>query len=86
MSDKDKPKPGKDVQPDSQRAPQSTPEGRVQAKVDKDVEKGLRGVEVDLTPNENYTVAGVTAGLPTPEASENPPAARVAASNPDAVQ
>lgn len=29
--------------------------------------KGFYGVEVDETPNENYTVAGVLAGLPTPE-------------------
>ncbi len=28
---------------------------------------GLRGIKVDPTPNENYTVAGVTAGKPTPE-------------------
>lgn len=28
---------------------------------------GLRGDEVDPTPNEHYTVAGVTAGKPTPE-------------------
>ena len=31
------------------------------------IEQGFRGVEVDPTPNENYTVAGVTAGKPTPE-------------------
>jgi hypothetical protein len=30
-------------------------------------EQGARGVPVDPTPNENYTVAGVTAGAPTPE-------------------
>ncbi|HLA96318.1 MAG TPA: hypothetical protein VK612_11405 [Pyrinomonadaceae bacterium] len=30
-------------------------------------EKGFFGVEVDQTPNENYTVSGVTKGLPTPE-------------------
>lgn len=29
--------------------------------------QGFRGVEVDPTPNENYTVAGVTSGAPTPE-------------------
>lgn len=28
---------------------------------------GYRGIEVDPTPNENYTVAGVTSGAPTPE-------------------
>lgn len=30
-------------------------------------EQGFRGVKVDPTPNENYTVAGVTSGAPTPE-------------------
>lgn len=29
--------------------------------------QGFRGTEVDPTPNENYTVAGVTSGAPTPE-------------------
>ena len=31
------------------------------------VEKGYFGTQVDQTPNENYTVAGVLAGEPTPE-------------------
>lgn len=31
------------------------------------VEAGLLGVEVDPTPNDHYTVAGVIAGKPTPE-------------------
>jgi hypothetical protein len=30
-------------------------------------DKGYRGVQADETPNENYTVAGVLAGKPTPE-------------------
>ncbi|MGX1129896.1 hypothetical protein RKD49_002086 [Streptomyces glaucescens] len=29
--------------------------------------QGFFGVEADPTPNENYTVAGVTSGAPTPE-------------------
>lgn len=33
-------------------------------------EQGFRGVEVDPTPNEHYTVAGVTKGKPTPETDE----------------
>lgn len=41
--------------------------GQVQHKLDKWNEQGFRGVEVDPTPNENYTVAGVTSGAPTPE-------------------
>lgn len=40
---------------------------QVQEKVDTEAEQGFRGVEVDPTPNENYTVAGVLAGKPTPE-------------------
>lgn len=32
-------------------------------------EAGLLGNEVDGTPNENYTLKGVTSGKPTPETS-----------------
>jgi hypothetical protein len=39
----------------------------VQAQADKEAEQGFRGIETDPTPNENYTVAGVTSGAPTPE-------------------
>ena len=39
----------------------------VQKIADEEVEQGFRGVEVDKTPNENYTVAGVLAGKETPE-------------------
>lgn len=42
----------------------------VQEKVDKETAQGFRGVEVDSTPNENYSVAGVTSGAPTPETDE----------------
>lgn len=42
---------------------------QVQEYADADTAQGFRGVEVDQTPNENYTLAGVTAGLPTPETS-----------------
>jgi hypothetical protein len=40
---------------------------QVQEKMDEEQERGYRGVKVDKTPNENYTVAGVTKNLPTPE-------------------
>lgn len=30
-------------------------------------DRGYRGFQADSTPNENYTVAGVLAGKPTPE-------------------
>lgn len=46
------------------------PVAEVQARVDKETEQGFRGIEADPTPNENYTVAGVTDGKPTPETDE----------------
>ncbi len=42
-------------------------EQQLQETFDRETEQGFRGFEVDPTPNENYTVAGVTKGLPTPE-------------------
>lgn len=40
---------------------------QVQKQVDKEVDQGFGGVAPDPTPNENYTVSGVTKGKPTPE-------------------
>lgn len=40
---------------------------KVQEVTDRAQEQGFFGVEVDPTPNEHYTVAGVAAGEPTPE-------------------
>ena len=37
------------------------------AQIEKEQAQGFRGTEVDSTPNEAYTVAGVTSGAPTPE-------------------
>lgn len=45
-------------------------EAEVQAKVDAENERGFRGTRVDPTPLENYTLAGVTSGKPTPETDE----------------
>ncbi|MFJ7176409.1 hypothetical protein ACIQXA_08375 [Streptomyces massasporeus] len=39
----------------------------VQKTFDEAEDKGYLGVPVDPTPKENYTVAGVLAGKPTPE-------------------
>lgn len=55
---------------------QDVPEGEevargVQQATDKAQEQGFYGVETDPTPNENYTVAGVTEGLPTPETDKD---------------
>lgn len=43
---------------------------QVQDKVDEETEQGFRGDKVDPTPDHAYTVAGVTAGKPTPETDE----------------
>lgn len=43
---------------------------QIQKVVDRESEQGFRGIEVDPTPNENYTVAGVTSGAPTPETDD----------------
>lgn len=43
----------------------------VQAQADADIARGYRGVEVDPTPNEAYSVAGVTSGAPTPETDDD---------------
>lgn len=42
----------------------------VQAKVDEAQAQGFEGHRVDPTPLENYTLAGVTSGKPTPETDE----------------
>lgn len=51
----------------------STDDGddEVQAAVDQEQDQGFRGLEVDPTPNENYTVDGVTSGAPTPETDDD---------------
>jgi hypothetical protein len=42
-------------------------EAQVQAAFDEANEKGYFGETPDTTPNENYTLKGVTSGKPTPE-------------------
>jgi len=42
----------------------------VQDTIDAENEQGFRGTKVDPTPDENYTVAGVTSGKPTPETDD----------------
>ncbi len=49
---------------------------QVQAKKDAEDQVGFRGTIPDPTPRENYTVSGVTQGLPTPET--NPEQAKAA--------
>ena len=55
-------------------------EADAQKAVDVETEQGFIGTEVDKTPNHAYTVAGVLAGEPVPEAEADPVAARRAAS------
>jgi hypothetical protein len=42
-----------------------------QEMIDRENAQGFRGVEVDPTPNENYTLQGVTSGKPTPETDDS---------------
>ena len=65
----------------SEKSKADKAEAEVQKAVDEETEKGFRGVEVDKTPNEAYTVAGQLAGAEVPEAASNPVAAHRAASN-----
>jgi hypothetical protein len=45
----------------------------VQRKVEQENEQGYRGTVPDATPNEAYTVKGVTAHQPTPETERRHP-------------
>ena len=49
---------------------------------DQDMAQGFAGVQVDLTPSEHYTVAGVIAGESVPETAADPAAAHRDATNP----
>lgn len=42
-------------------------QSEVQEKKDAEEAQGFHGIKADPTPDEHYTVAGVTAGKPTPE-------------------
>lgn len=48
----------------------------VQDAVDTETEQGYRGVKVDTTPDHAYTIQGVLAGEPVPEAAADPVQAR----------
>lgn len=52
--------------PEEQSAPAPGAES-LQRETDAATEQGFIGIEVDPTPNEHYTVQGVTSGKPTPE-------------------
>lgn len=53
----------------------------VQSAMDKATEQGFIGDEVDQTPNDHYTVAGVLAGKPTPETDQERAAKATSAGN-----
>jgi hypothetical protein len=59
---------GQQSKADAVAADQSTAD--MQKRADEDTARGFRGVEVDPTPNEHYSVAGVTSGMPTPETDD----------------
>jgi hypothetical protein len=59
----------------SKRTGDDAGEAQVQQRVDQEQEQGFVGVEVDPTPNENYTVQGVVKKLPTPETDADAAAA-----------
>lgn len=40
---------------------------QVAERLEADQTQGFRGTKADPTPNDHYTVAGVTSGKPTPE-------------------
>lgn len=56
--------------PNQTDQPKDEASAAVQADFDAAAEKGYFGVSPDPTPRENYTVAGVVAGKPTPETDE----------------
>ncbi len=72
------------VQPDQTAdQPPDAATAEVQAQADAAAEKGYFGVSPDPTPRENYTVAGVVVGKPTPETDEQ---AKADALNPKKVR
>lgn len=51
----------------TKKAADDAGQAEVQAKFDEAEDKGYFGHTPDDTPNENYTLQGVTKGKPTPE-------------------
>lgn len=60
---------GRQAKRSAEKADASTAD-QVAENLSTETEQGFRGVEVDPTPNENYTLAGQNAGAPTPETDE----------------
>jgi len=51
----------------ARKTEQDAGQAEAQKLSDEETDKGFSGIEVDPTPNENYTVKGVLAGAPVPE-------------------
>lgn len=60
---------GRKAKADAVAADQQVASGP-QEVIDRETAQGFRGVEVDPTDNEAYTLKGVTSGMPTPETDE----------------
>lgn len=56
-----------DAKNDSKQDSSKVNVSSVEKTINEEQEKGYRGTATDPTPRENYTVAGVTSGAPTPE-------------------
>lgn len=61
---------GRRAKADAEKADAAVASGP-QEVIDKETEQGFRGVEVDPTDNEAYTLKGVTSGMPTPETDDD---------------
>jgi len=62
-------------------------DAEVQATMDEETDKGFSGEVPDPTPNEAYTVKGVTSGQKTPESDPNlAPARNLQHQNPSTVK
>lgn len=55
---------------DDTKASDSVDVSSVEKAIKEEQEQGYRGVATDPTPRENYSVAGVTSGAPTPETDD----------------
>lgn len=56
-----------EAKPSATKSPSTGFQQQLQERIDAENAQGFRGTATDTTPDENYTVAGVTSGAPTPE-------------------
>lgn len=67
MAEEKRKEQSKPEQQQPQQAEQQSPAERAE----QDAEQGYSGTVPDPTPNEHYTVQGVTSGKPTPETDDD---------------